>query len=103
MAKVLILLQESLFCFALSVTSGPVPLSLSGTSDPVPCQETIRRAKCSEETNSQEEKNELSSGFEPHYVALYEYDLTTDIPIRVWNEEIMFFIIIPTQEDNQEI
>ena len=65
MAEVLILLQESLFCFPLSVTSGPVPLSLSDTSDLVPYQETIRRAKRSEETISQEEKNELSSGIEP--------------------------------------
>ena len=35
MAKVLIFLQESLFCFPLSVTSGPVTLLLSDTSDTV--------------------------------------------------------------------
>ena len=58
MAKVLIFLQESLFCFPLSVTSGPVPLSLPDTTDPVPYQETIRRAKRSEETIFQGEKNE---------------------------------------------
>ena len=64
----LILLQESLFCFALSVTSGPVPLSLSGPSDPVSYQHTIRRVKCSEEAISDEEKNKHASGIELEYI-----------------------------------